>query len=205
MSSIIDYTDRTTCVLFGDGAGAVVRRAVDGRANSASSISSTRSMAAAVRRSACRPAAAASRLARDGRRSGCTYVKQDGAGGFQVRGAQHRGDLPSGCSNATASPRRHRSVRLAPGQSPHHPVGRRAARHAAGEGRHQHRSVRQHHSGDDSAGAERCRGGRPLEERRPRAADVGRRRVHRRRDTAALGFLKKLRQADLKVRPTFRS
>ena len=24
MSSIIDYTDRTTCVLFGDGAGAVV-------------------------------------------------------------------------------------------------------------------------------------------------------------------------------------
>lgn len=29
MSSIIDYTDRTTCVLFGDGAGAVVLRAAD--------------------------------------------------------------------------------------------------------------------------------------------------------------------------------
>jgi 3-oxoacyl-[acyl-carrier-protein] synthase-3 len=29
MSSIIDYTDRTTCVLFGDGAGAVVIEAAD--------------------------------------------------------------------------------------------------------------------------------------------------------------------------------
>ena len=29
MSSIIDYTDRTTCVLFGDGAGAVVVEASD--------------------------------------------------------------------------------------------------------------------------------------------------------------------------------
>ncbi len=29
MSSIIDYTDRTTCVLFGDGAGAVVLEATD--------------------------------------------------------------------------------------------------------------------------------------------------------------------------------
>jgi len=34
MSSIIDYTDRTTCVLFGDGAGAVVvAPAVDGEAS----------------------------------------------------------------------------------------------------------------------------------------------------------------------------
>ncbi|MGH9258185.1 MAG: beta-ketoacyl-ACP synthase 3, partial [Vicinamibacterales bacterium] len=33
MSSIIDYTDRSTCVLFGDGAGAVVvRRSEDGQA-----------------------------------------------------------------------------------------------------------------------------------------------------------------------------
>src|SRR4029453_12404713 len=29
MSSIIDYTDRATCVLFGDGAGAVVVQASD--------------------------------------------------------------------------------------------------------------------------------------------------------------------------------
>ena len=57
MSSIIDYTDRSTCVLFGDGAGAVVvsPAADDG---AASSISSTRSTGAAGRRSACRRAAA---------------------------------------------------------------------------------------------------------------------------------------------------
>jgi 3-oxoacyl-[acyl-carrier-protein] synthase-3 len=30
MSSILDYTDRTTCVLFGDGAGAVLLQAQDG-------------------------------------------------------------------------------------------------------------------------------------------------------------------------------
>lgn len=31
LSVVTDWTDRTTCVLFGDGAGAVVLRAVDGR------------------------------------------------------------------------------------------------------------------------------------------------------------------------------
>ncbi len=31
MSSIIDYTDRTTCIIFGDGGGAaVVQRTADG-------------------------------------------------------------------------------------------------------------------------------------------------------------------------------
>ena len=41
MSSIIDYTDRATCVLFGDGAGAVVLGALVGRRTSASSTSIT--------------------------------------------------------------------------------------------------------------------------------------------------------------------
>ena len=54
MSSIIDYKDRATCVLFGDGAGAVVVSAAGRRF----STSSTRSTAAAVPRCACRPAAA---------------------------------------------------------------------------------------------------------------------------------------------------
>src|SRR5919202_3487427 len=35
MSSIIDYTDRTTCVLFGDGAGAVVVSAANGDSDGA--------------------------------------------------------------------------------------------------------------------------------------------------------------------------
>ena len=46
MSSIIDYTDRTTCVLFGDGAGAVVLGPADAiRAPAASSTSPPRSTA----------------------------------------------------------------------------------------------------------------------------------------------------------------
>src|SRR5690606_6164852 len=41
MSSIVDWTDRTTCVLFGDGAGAaVVRRTRPGEADGAGILSS---------------------------------------------------------------------------------------------------------------------------------------------------------------------
>ena len=72
MSSIIDYTDRATCVLFGDGAGAVVRRGRPTTTASASSTSSTRSTAAAAPRCACRPAAACSRRRTRPSTSGCT-------------------------------------------------------------------------------------------------------------------------------------
>ena len=72
MSSIIDYTDRTTCVLFGDGAGAVVlSRGRRGRAGT-SSTSRTRSTAAAARRCACRPAAAGCRRRTRRSTSACT-------------------------------------------------------------------------------------------------------------------------------------
>ena len=57
MSSMIDYTDRATCVLFGDGAGAVLLEPAQ-KARSASSTSGTRSTAPAPSRSTCPPAAA---------------------------------------------------------------------------------------------------------------------------------------------------
>jgi 3-oxoacyl-[acyl-carrier-protein] synthase-3 len=60
MSSILDYTDRSTCILFGDGAGAVVCRQRR-MASPRSSTSRRRSMGAAARRSTCRPAAAVCR------------------------------------------------------------------------------------------------------------------------------------------------
>ena len=47
MSSIIDYTDRATCVLFGDGAGAVVVCAAKDARARPSSTSRTKSTAAA--------------------------------------------------------------------------------------------------------------------------------------------------------------
>ena len=92
MSSIIDYTDRATCVLFGDGAGAVVVSAADERRTARSSTSSTRSTAAAAP-ALCMPAGGslqpASHETVDQR---LHYVKQDGADGVQVRRAQDRGD-----------------------------------------------------------------------------------------------------------------
>ena len=72
MSSIIDYTDRTTCVLFGDGAGAVVLVAGGATTSRTSSTSRTRSTAAADRRCACRPAAAGCRRRTRRSTSGCT-------------------------------------------------------------------------------------------------------------------------------------
>ena len=72
MSSIIDYKDRATCVLFGDGAGAVVVSAARARRRARFSISSTRSTAAAGRRSACRRAAACVRRRTRPSTSGCT-------------------------------------------------------------------------------------------------------------------------------------
>ena len=72
MSSIIDYTDRTTCVLFGDGAGAVVVSRGRRPRRWASSTSRTRSTAAAAPRSACRPAAACGRRRTRPSSSGCT-------------------------------------------------------------------------------------------------------------------------------------
>ena len=72
MSSIIDYTDRTTCVLFGDGAGAVVLVAGRAEASRTSSTSRTRSTAAAAT-ALCMPAGG-SRCRRRTRpsTSGCT-------------------------------------------------------------------------------------------------------------------------------------
>ena len=58
MSSIIDYTDRTTCVLFGDGAGAAVVRRSDDEGIGIIDFETT-STAAEVRRCACPPAGAA--------------------------------------------------------------------------------------------------------------------------------------------------
>ena len=136
MSSIIDYSDRTTCVLFGDGAGAVVLSAaapgepsiidfahqIDGSGGPGALHARRRQPDAGVARD--RRAAAALREA--GR-----------ADGLQVRGQEDRGDLPPAARPQRPRPVEARSVRVAPGQPPHHRGGRRAPRPPAGEGRHQ--------------------------------------------------------------------
>ena len=83
------------------------------------------------------------------------YVKQDGQTVFKfaVRKTEEIARRVLERNGLTAG--RPRSVRLAPGQPPHHPGGDREARPVADEGHHQHRAVRQHHRRHDSARAER--------------------------------------------------
>ena len=92
MSSIIDYTDRTTCVLFGDGAGAVVLGRVGRQRRTASSTSTTRSTAAAAP-ALCMPAGGSLRPAShetvDQR---LHFVKQDGQTVFKFA-VRRTGDL----------------------------------------------------------------------------------------------------------------
>ena len=180
MSSIIDYTDRTTCVLFGDGAGAVVLsagerarrrhprlRARDRRQRRPGALhAGRRQPAAGVARDG-RPAAALREAGRPGR--------------VQVRGAEDRGDLP-----AAARAQR-------PARPPTSICSSRTRRTAASSPSATERLgvdpakviINIEHYGNTTAATiplalDDARRGRPAEEGRPRAADVGRRRVHRR-------------------------
>jgi 3-oxoacyl-[acyl-carrier-protein] synthase-3 len=82
MSSIIDYTDRTTCVIFGDGAGAAVVEASDDP-TSASSISRTTSTARGGQ-ALCMPAGGSLRPAsHETVEQRLHYVKQDGQAVFR--------------------------------------------------------------------------------------------------------------------------
>ena len=131
MSSIIDYKDRATCVLFGDGAGAAVVERGEGPRVSPSSTSPTRSTAAARRSSRCRPAAACGPASHETVEQRLHYVKQDGQAVFKfaVRKTEEISRLIMQRNDLTA--RRRGSVRVAPGQPPHHHGRRRPARAAA--------------------------------------------------------------------------
>jgi 3-oxoacyl-[acyl-carrier-protein] synthase-3 len=79
MSSIIDYTDRTTCVLFGDGAGAVVLGPADGDPSAGGIIDFSAEIDGSGGQALCMPAGGslkpASHETIDQR---LHYVKQDG-------------------------------------------------------------------------------------------------------------------------------
>ena len=85
------------------------------------------------------------------------YVKQDGQAVFKfaVRKTEEISRRRARAQRAAAVGGR--SVRLAPGEPPHHQRRGRAARPAGVEGHHQSGAVRQHDRRDDSAGARGCR------------------------------------------------
>ena len=125
MSSIIDYTDRTTCVLFGDGAGAVVvspatdrdlgivdfEREIDGSGGPALCMPAGGSLQAGLARDGRRAAA----LREAGRRRRCSGSP-----------CARRRRSAAGCSSATVSPAPTSICSSRTRPTAHHPVGRRA-------------------------------------------------------------------------------
>ena len=177
MSSIIDYTDRTTCVIFGDGAGAAVVEASDdpgiGIIDFENYVDGSGGAALCMPAGGSRQPASADTVAKR-----MHYVKQDGQAVFKFAVRNTEEACRRILERNKITPDGDRSAGVAPGQSAHHPVGRGEARRAGREGRHQHRALRQHDRGDDSAGTQR-RGRRQAAEARRSAADgVGRRRLY---------------------------
>ncbi len=72
MSSILDYTDRTTCVLFGDGAGAAVVSPSTDREFGILDFEAEIDGSGGPARCSCRPAAACGRRRRRPSSSACT-------------------------------------------------------------------------------------------------------------------------------------
>ena len=191
MSSIIDYTDRTTCVLFGDGAGAVVlAAAAEGEPHI---IDFAAEIDGSGGPALCMPAGGSRRPAShetvDQR---LHYVKQDGHAVFKFAVRKSEEICRRVLERNHVEPVPARSVRLAPGQPADHHRRGGAPRAPRGEGDHQPGHVRQHDRGDDPAGARRCRAAGAPEKGGPGAAGVGRRRVHGGGGAAAVEPLKEI-------------
>ena len=176
-SRLLDWTDRGTCVLFGDGAGAVVLRAVEGGGTTDD------------------PGILSTHLHSDGRHEDKLYVDGGPSSTGTVGHVRMEGrevfkhaviNLAEVVEEALAAngltPGRHRLAGAAPGQQAHHRRHRPQARHADGEGGADGAEARQHLRRLDPAGAGRGRQRRPHQARRPRPArghgrrpDLGRR------------------------------
>ena len=127
MSSIIDYTDRTTCVIFGDGAGAAVVEASDDEGIGIIDFENyiDGSGGAAL----CMPAGGSRQPASAGHGREADALREAGrSGGLQVRRAQHRRGMPADSGPQQYPARGYRPARLASGQSTNHSVGRRETR-----------------------------------------------------------------------------
>ena len=121
MSSIIDYTDRTTCVIFGDGAGAAVVEAsgdpdigiidfenyVDGSGGE----------------SLCMPARQPATCVTGDRRAASALRQAGRPGGVQVRGSQHRRACRRILQRNNLSAEKIDLLVSHPGEPADHPVG----------------------------------------------------------------------------------
>ena len=188
MSSIIDYTDRTTCVLFGDGAGAIVLSPAG--ADEPHIIDFEHEIDGSGGHALCMPAGGsrlpASHQTVDKR---LHYVKQEGQTVFKFavkkteeisRRLLSRNGLQPGDLDLFVSHQANRRI-----------IEASTERLGLGPDKvdHQPRALRQHHRGNDPAGARRRTARGTAEEGGPRSPGVGRRGFHRGRGALAVEFV----------------
>ena len=188
MSSIIDYKDRATCVLFGDGAGAVVVSVANDPALAI--LDFAHEIDGAGGQFLKMPAGGSLRPAtHETVEQRLHFVKQDGQAVFKfavrkteeiTRVIMQRNNLSADDIALFVSHQANRRIITAAADR----LGHRRV-----EGRHQPRAVRQHHGRHHPARTQRLRPGWPPEEGRPGHPRLGRSRVYRRRRPAALGHL----------------
>ena len=149
-SRILDWDDRQTCVLFGDGAGAAVLRAEEGSGSTADR------------------GVLAVRMRSDGRHYQALYVDggglvhpdgrlpaDAGAGGVPPCGRQSGGDRGRGTGGRRARHRRRGLAGPPSGEPAHHRRDRQEARDSGGEDDRHRRPPRQHLVGLHPACAQR--------------------------------------------------
>ena len=146
-SRILDFNDRTTCVLFGDGAGAVVLEASDTPGILASDLHADGKHVGIL----CVPGTVSG-----GKVLGDPLLKMDGQAVFKLAVGVLESAARATLAKAGKTDSRHRLADPAPGQHPHHAGHGEEAEAAAGEAGGHRRPARQHVGRLDPAGA-RCR------------------------------------------------
>ena len=172
-SRILDWSDRGTCVLFGDGAGAVVLEAQDQPGKPTDRGILTTHLRSDGRHK--------SKLFVDGGPSSTQtvgHLRMEGREVFKHAVGMIT-DVIVDAFNATgATAERHRLVRSASGQQANHRCFSAQAAYCAAEGGADRRSARQYVGGIDPAGAQRRGQGRTRQEGRSGAAGSDGRRLH---------------------------
>ena len=188
MSSIIDYTDRATCVIFGDGAGAVILEPAED--DSEGLIDFIHEVDGSGGCSLYMPGGGSLHPStQETVEKRMHYVHQDGQAVFKFA-VRKQAEL---CEKIlTRNGLKGSDIdTFIPHQANRRIITATADRlgHEAGERGRQYRSLRQHHRRNHPAGDGYGPAGRQTQKGQPGAAGVSRRRLHRGRDPAALGFL----------------
>jgi len=152
-SRILDWEDRATCVLFGDGAGAIVLKAEDGPENPAEA-----------------RGVLSTKLHADGRHNELLYVDGGPSTTQTVGKVRMKGREVFRHGSGEPHVGRHRLADPAPGQCPHPRCDREEAEPLARSGGGDGRSARQHLGRVRPAGARRRQEGWPREARRSAGA-----------------------------------